>query len=583
MKITSLTCVNWLCHRDVSFKFQPMTILAGPNGSGKSAALDGIAFALQSQIARVATKGERDQLITDGADTGNVRIDTDWGFIDRDIQGRKGITKVSIAVPEGIETAAMPYLLNAKMFANHFPAERLDGFLRFMAVTKTGNQLRTILDGRKHPKELLDRLKPFESISQWCVEAQAFAAEERGAWKALTGGAYGAKKAETWTAPVAGVADQAQIEDAEKNVARLKALIAAEQEKLGAAKAHEATSGQRASLESKAKMLEVATTFLSDKRAELAAADAALTTALAHEADVRNRLSDAVPMDCPHCHTMLVLKRDLAGHELAIHMPVENAATNADIHAAHRAAETAREAHASAKAAVLTAQAEVDAAQAASAALAAMSPMTDGGNPVPIRDIEIQIGIYLHDLESSEAWLTDMQAIKRSNDEAEDRTARALKAHQGVMAAIALATDLAPDGLQKTWCAEALAKINKTLRDMATATGWRQVHIGPSMEITSENRPYALHSESEKWRTNAMIASAIAIHTGLRFVLLDEFDILQPSARKGAMGWCRSLVSGEAPQLDSVIIAGTFKEAPQVPKDIGMHWLGEPAAERAAA
>ena len=87
-------------------------------------------------------------------------------------------------------------------------------------------------------------------------------------------------------------------------------------------------------------------------------------------------------------------------------------------------------------------------------------------------------------------------------------------------------------------------------------------------------RVYGLLSESEKWRCDAMLAIAIARLSGLRFVTLDRFDVLQPSARPQILGLLRTLTQGGG--LDTAILAGTMKEPmAKVPTGIQSIWIAE--------
>ena len=64
---------------------------------------------------------------------------------------------------------------------------------------------------------------------------------------------------------------------------------------------------------------------------------------------------------------------------------------------------------------------------------------------------------------------------------------------------------------------------------------WHPVVITPEIEITYGGRLYGLLSESEKWRADTLLAIAIARLSGIRLVLLDRFDVLQPTARPQAL------------------------------------------------
>ncbi|MGK9630576.1 hypothetical protein O6383_24315, partial [Salmonella enterica subsp. enterica] len=81
-----------------------------------------------------------------------------------------------------------------------------------------------------------------------------------------------------------------------------------------------------------------------------------------------------------------------------------------------------------------------------------------------------------------------------------------------------IADALSPDGIPGEMLAEALGPMNARLGASAVAAGWSIPQITADMEITGDGRPYALLSESEKWRADAMIAEAVSYLSGLRLL-----------------------------------------------------------------
>ena len=69
-----------------------------------------------------------------------------------------------------------------------------------------------------------------------------------------------------------------------------------------------------------------------------------------------------------------------------------------------------------------------------------------------------------------------------------------------------LADALSPDGIPAELLAEALGPINDRLHSNDGLAEWEPVVIHSDMRITYGLRDYALISESEKWRADAMIA-----------------------------------------------------------------------------
>lgn len=86
------------------------------------------------------------------------------------------------------------------------------------------------------------------------------------------------------------------------------------------------------------------------------------------------------------------------------------------------------------------------------------------------------------------------------------------------------------------------------------------------------SRPYALLSESEKWRVDAMIAEAIAHLSGVRLLVLDRFDVLDMKGREDLIYWLETLATGGA--IETALIFGTLKALPAgLPETVQAFWI----------
>lgn len=112
--------------------------------------------------------------------------------------------------------------------------------------------------------------------------------------------------------------------------------------------------------------------------------------------------------------------------------------------------------------------------------------------------------------------------------------------------------------------------------------------ITPDMEITYGGRLYGLCSESEKWRADAMITEAISNLSGLRMMVLDRMDVLEPADRTSLIVWMDILVE-DLQALDTCIVMATLKEPPKkLPACFQCFWMAdgeivEPDTEKQAA
>jgi hypothetical protein len=94
------------------------------------------------------------------------------------------------------------------------------------------------------------------------------------------------------------------------------------------------------------------------------------------------------------------------------------------------------------------------------------------------------------------------------------------------------------------------------------------------MAIVVDGRPIALLSESERWRTDALLTVSLAQLSGLRFAVLDRFDCLDMTGREDLLFWLSDLA--EAQEINTAIVLGTLKAAPPagaLPPHIEARWI----------
>jgi len=146
----------------------------------------------------------------------------------------------------------------------------------------------------------------------------------------------------------------------------------------------------------------------------------------------------------------------------------------------------------------------------------------------------------------------------------------AARVNQGFEQWKKLAELLSPDGLPKTIIAEALKPINERMLASSVHTDWPITVVSPDLEIIYAGRLYALLSESEKWRANAVISEALAFVSGIKLFVLDRMDILEPSQRAKFIEWI-SVIKADH---DTIMIMATLKQEPPMPYGFTSVWLG---------
>jgi hypothetical protein len=176
--------------------------------------------------------------------------------------------------------------------------------------------------------------------------------------------------------------------------------------------------------------------------------------------------------------------------------------------------------------------------------------------------------------EAALAAVTALRANQKAIADAAKATAGAKAAHARVVGWMKAEAWLASDGIPGELLGRALQPFNATLAKLSNRANWKVVMLSESMGISVGGRTYGLHSESGQWRADVIIAVALAIHSDLRMVVVDRFDVLEPAARGNTLIFLRTLVKPDMQDMDTVVVMGTFKEAPRAPADVAVYWLG---------
>ncbi|WP_454737619.1 AAA family ATPase [Cupriavidus necator] len=182
------------------------------------------------------------------------------------------------------------------------------------------------------------------------------------------------------------------------------------------------------------------------------------------------------------------------------------------------------------------------------------------------------VGQYADDLTALNLELAAHEDRKHSEAVAKKATEEAAAAHDEIIDWTEIAKHLAPDGLPAELLATAIRPFNRLLIDYAQLADWPRVQLNDDMAIEAEGLPYALLSESEQWRCDAVLTLAVAHFSGARFALFDRFDVLDIEGRAQLFNWL-SLLANER-IFDSVLVFGTLKAKPQdEPGFLRAYWV----------
>lgn len=588
MKIDSIHVSHFLGCAAVDVRTrQTVQLFAGKNGAGKSSLRDAIALALTGDLGRVSLKKEAPALIRDGADLAVCQVmDVDGDEYQVSIN-RSG--KINDSRGNRPADPTLAYVLDAQRMARLDATERRAFLFGLMGVKMGQAEIAKRLQARGCEAAKIERVLPllrtgFDAASK---EAKAKATEAKGAWRQVTGEAYGSEKAKTWRAAVPPY-DAKAAADLATQLQHLDVAFESWQQKIGGLVAEET---RRAALRQKLPALQqhalridrieaklaTDTQSLAEWEADLvkteAAAGGAPRVGLVH--DLATALTDlmtgqeAPADDGPAAEAwdaaLTTLERYAAEHG-AVYAPAGDDAARARLPSVRSSRDLMASAVANDKrdlAAAQQAQAEAD------AITAELAEVFDAAGLAEARE---QVDKLKADRAAMVKRLDELKSIKALVDGAEAKTKGAAQHHADVAAWDAIGDALAPDGIPAEILAEAIGPFNARLASTAVDTDWPAVTVASDMAITAGGREYRLLSESERWRVDAALAEAVAHLSGARLLVLDRFDVLDLPGRSELLGWLDTLA--DAGEIDTALVFGTLKALPaNLPESIGAHWI----------
>lgn len=573
MKILSISIKNYLGARslEISTDLSPITLLAGWNGAGKSSALEAVRHALGGDPSRVALKKDYGALLTHGERQGFAEVTTDAGTFSIVLPGGKGNHSAA---------AGLPFVLDAHRFARMTADERRTFLFGLMRVSTSGAAVLEMLkargcDAAKADEIAADLRAGFPAADK---AAQGKARDAKASWKTITGGeTWGKDKSAGWKAtPPDETYDREAVKAAETLLAETDADIAETNQRIGELRA---ASRQRADAEARA-------ADLRQKAARLSSLCVKLAMDEAEHADWSAKLAalppaggkHQTPIGCPCCGAALMMGDD--GKLVEYQLP-KHGALDPEIEAKRKQQQDAVDLYARS---VANDRRDIAAAEAAEAELSQIEKTLASLPAISPDAAESKLTELKADRSARAATLETMCAENRAAHAADEITRKAAAHHADVLAWLAIADALAPDGIPAELLGAALKPINDRLAYHAELAYWPRVRIAADMGIeqlyatgADAWRPYPLLCESEKWRADAMIAASIAELSGVRLLMLDRFDVLDAQGREDFIYWLDGLASEGV--IDSAIAAGTMKALPAgLPETIQPLWIDGAAA-----
>ena len=191
-----------------------------------------------------------------------------------------------------------------------------------------------------------------------------------------------------------------------------------------------------------------------------------------------------------------------------------------------------------------------------------------------IKDQESRVSICRREAQATGAVQSeaDRAALAQAEQAVEDTRevvklvqaeADATRLHQTIIRYTEIARALGPEGVRSKMLADGMRKLNGGLVVIASASGWPLTTVGEgTCAVFVGDRPVALCSESEKWRSQAAIQMTLGAITGSKAVVLDRGDILDASNRAGLVAAVNRVASKTGM---AVLLCSTGTPQPDAP------------------
>lgn len=546
MKLSGLQVENFQGVRALDISpAAPVLLVAGKNHAGKSSLVEAIRCAFNGRGERVELKKELGALVTEGAKKGRVQVVMDGKpMAGLTLPGGEHVDNL----PPDITLPRLGMVLSAEQFARSSTDERRGLLFDVTGCKATTALVRDRLIAKGADAKKVEAILPMlrSGFPAAAKDAENRAKDARGAWRGVTGEQWGDKKSEGWEAECP-VVDAELGKTLDEHLAEYEGQLAEAQQNLGAKRqqlqAYLQADGRRSALTEKA-----ATVKRIKQKLELDKKELEEWTAVVLRTEAAKLSQFGLP--CPCCSEMLVEQNGALVKAGPLAQASEDDIANLPDYI------RARDSYANA---VQNDQRDLLDAEAAAAELEGLQKM----EPVDANAVDLAKQ-SVDSIATSRNEVRDQQtAWRQKNDQAnaaKSRTAQAAAHVIDVKGWALIADAMSPEGIPSELLSEALTPVNDLLHSLSCAAEWKRVQIGAGMDITADGRPYALLSESEKWRCDAVLAITIANLSGIRFAILDRFDVLDLGGRGQLIGLLDYVV--DEGLVDSMVIAGTMKAAP---------------------
>lgn len=607
MKLSRIELTNFQGLRSARLQLtKPVLLATGHNGAGKSSLLEAIRLALLGNPERVGLKKELAKLVTEGAKRGGVDVIT------------ANQLHYAYTLPDGKHQAPadlgdyMPYLLDAQAFMRAKPDVRRSILFSLTGCKMSTDEVAKRLQQRGATAAKIDLVLPMlrSGFPAACDMAKEQATQAKGAWRAITGETYGEKKAESWEPEAVEPVDYQALDYYTKRMADHDEARTSLLNAQGSAKTQaEQLDNKRRQLndaQQKAEQLPRFQKKLEVDQAELDKWEAKVAEAKAIAAPVSvtkpaakldNALLDAFAIVASEW-TDLVGKTQGVVNKFNVCESWDQHAGLVNRTAAHLSTYRAQhgeplsqhdiedqQPHADQpniaqlessrdmfKRAVTNDTRDVLAAEAAVEQVKTLRAEIEAIGTIELDAINRDLAEVEKQRADDAATFETLKGRQKAINERANRIETATAHHRDVVEWSLIAEALAPSGIPAEILAGALRPANNEMHDAAAFVDWPRVQITSEMELTADGRPYALLSESEKWRADCLVSLMIAKLSGINLIVLDRFDVLDMKGRNDLI----DLLDDAATQgtIETAIVAGTLKALPgELPETFDAVWI----------
>lgn len=565
MKINKISSVGTVAVREIEINIKsPIALICGSNRSGKSSLRDGIYHAFTGDNPHDILKKNYGLLVN--RDTGN---NIGYTYVDYNNGQRACIT-----LPNGTHELteqlhfALPYVLNPSLFGSISADDRRRLLFDLGNLRSDGAEVKAKLLDRGCDSGKVDAVLPFlkSSFDNAHKHASDKIKEARANWKATTGEVYGDKKAVDWKAPKPEV-DQEKSNVQKMQIAQLDKEIEETSQKLGAYVATingaKARNSEIVRLRESAEMIDRIEAKLKKDRQEVIVWEVKVNDARLFAQGVK---PGNIDVSCPCCNAELTFNgKELIKRETESPIDKEAAAKLPEY----------EKTLAMLRSAVANGERDLVAAQVAKEKL---SQLEESKGDEVTEEMIAQIKVCIEELKTGRKQAQESLDLINKNirlaAEADEKTKKAAGYHADAEAWNAIADALAPNRIPSEMLSAALDPINQRIRQSAQIIGLPiDPFISSDMTIMeSDGRLYSFSSKATKLLIDSMIAEAISHVTGIKFFMIDEFDLLDMPSRSAYLNWLMDLVENN--EIDTVLLFGTLKSAPtKLPPVITPYWL----------